>query len=125
MLIDGLSGAAIGALMASPLNAVVTGIGVGVVGFTQSVITDAYTNDWDLSKVRWGNAIAIGAFTGLVSGAGKALMNTGNAMKVRYSAYMQQSFPTIAAFVAIGEFIAWVGKYSASALRALINKLFA
>ena len=123
--IAGLAGAATGALMASPLNAVVTGIGVGVVGFTQSIITDAYTNDWDLSKVRWGNAVAIGALTGLVSGAGKALMNTGNAMKVRYSAYMQQSFPTIAAFVAIGEFIAWVGKYSASALRALINKLFA
>lgn len=73
VLIDGLSGAAIGVLMASPLKAVVTGIGVGVIGFTQSVITDAYTNDWDLSKVRWGNAVAFGALTGAVSGVGLCL----------------------------------------------------
>ena len=124
VLIDGLSGAAIGALMASPLNAVVTGIGVGVVGFTQSVITDAYTSNWDISKVRWGNAIAIGAFTGLVSGAGKALMNTGNAMKVRYSAYMQQSFPIAAAVTAVGKaFSSRIVKYAISGINAIIKKL--
>lgn len=124
MLIDGLSGAAIGALIASPLNAVVTGIGVGVVGFTQSIITDAYTNDWDLSKVRWGNAVAFGVLTGLVSGAGHKLISMENVLKYKYNSYMQQSFPILAVFTIFGTVISNITDVFVSALNNLIGKIF-
>ena len=119
VLIDGLSGAAIGALMASPLNAVVTGIGVGVLGFTQSVITDAYINDWDLSKVRWGNAIAIGALTGLVSGIGKLFVNAGNNVGNYMTGNPRQVLLTIAIAKAFSKVAGWI----TSGVRSIINKI--
>ena len=119
VLIDGLSGAAIGALMASPLNAVVTGIGVGVVGFTQSVITDAYTSNWDISKVRWGNAVAIGALTGLVSGIGKLFVNAGNNVGNYMTGNPRQVLLTIAIAKAFSKVAGWI----TSGVRSIINKI--
>lgn len=110
--------------MASPLNAVVTGIGVGVVGFTQSVITDAYTNDWDLSKVRWGNAVAFGALTGAVSGVGYMFMNVGKNIVSRYSIYLQQTFPTLAIFAAFGRLFSSIVDIISSGINNILGKIF-
>ncbi|MCI8435497.1 MAG: hypothetical protein HFK10_06055, partial [Clostridia bacterium] len=74
--ISGIAGLAIGALMASPLNAVVSGIVIGSVGFTQSVVNDLYENNWNFRKVNWGIAVLQGVSSGLISGAGKFLAHS-------------------------------------------------
>ena len=59
-----------------------------------------------------------------MSSAGKALLNAGNAMKVRYSACMQQSFPIAAAVTAVGKaFSSRIVKYAISGINAIIKKL--
>ena len=66
-------GALTGAFMGSPLGAIGTGIGVGIVGFTQSVGNDLFDNEGDWSQVNWGKATIVGFLSGIVSGIGKGL----------------------------------------------------
>lgn len=71
VLLDTTVGAGIGALMAfSGLNAIWTGVGIGVLNGVQSIGTDLIAGE----KVNIGKAIGTAFTTGLISGIGKGFV---------------------------------------------------
>lgn len=132
VLISGLSGMLIGAIMASPLGPVATGIGVGVISFAESVISDAYANDWDFGKVNWGNALASGILSGLTAGFQKFIVDgieRSFAMIIKgYDGMAKSSFPTvrmIVTFLLIAKkVLTGIVELILDGLQLIIEKLF-
>lgn len=71
-------------------------------------------------KVRWGNAIAIGALTGLVSGIGKLFVNAGN----NVGNYMTGNPRQVLLTATIAKAFSKVARWITSGVRSLIKKLF-
>ena len=124
VLIDGISGAFNGAFMASPFSPIITGTGVGFVGFTQYIISDAYADDWNFSNVRWGNASVVGLLSGLISGVGKHFISIGRNVGMHYDAMTKQTFPAVASLVLIGEVFSKIINWLTAGLRGLIRTIF-
>jgi len=71
---NGLTGAATGAFMASPLGALGTGIAIGGVSATRSVGNDLFDGNRNAGEII-GRAAVMGAIGGLTSGLGKGIIN--------------------------------------------------
>ena len=123
VVFNGATGMVTGALMGSPFNSIVTGVGVGAVSFAQSVGNDLYDSEGDWSKVNWGKAATVAIASGLISGAGKYLKNLGNNVGSNYDKVTQDSFATIRAFILFGKAFAKVASFATSLARAGIKSL--
>ena len=78
--IDGSAGLLTGALLASPVGGVVTGIAVGAVTFVQNIGSDLYKNNGDWGRVDWNTATFQSILSGTVSGIGKYMLQNVNLM---------------------------------------------
>lgn len=116
---NGVTGALIGGLMASPLGAIATGALIAGVGFGESVGNDLFENDFDRNKVHWGTAIVTGLTMGIISGLGKPFVNFGNSIAFGFDKFTKASIPVIKAIAKVGSIIALVSKLVTSGIRVL------
>lgn len=98
---NGVVGMATSMLMASPLGAVATGLGVGGVGFIQSVGNDLFDNNGNFASVNWGKAALLGTVSGVLSGAGKGLKNL--TKLVNYDKFIQNSSAAVKGLMLVGK----------------------
>ena len=105
--IDGGAGFITGALIASPLGGLATGIGVGVITFVQSTGSDLYQSNGDWDKVNWNKAAFQSIFSGTVSGIGKYLLQNVNLMNK-----FVNSMPSVKVAAEIAKNIGLAGRLS-------------
>ena len=117
---NGLAGMATGAIMASPLGFVASGVAIAGIGFVQSVGNDLFDSNGDWSQINWGSAVISGFFSGLFSGLGKWGYNILNARVMKwFSPFNRSSFATMKILGSIADQLAKLPKYIAALARSL------
>jgi len=119
---NGLTGAATGAFMASPLGALGTGIAIGGVSATRSVGNDLFDGNRNAGEII-GRAAVMGAIGGLTSGLGKGIIN---AIQAPFANVVQNIPPTAEGLMHLANIMAkgvmGVTEGARSGLKFLINR---